>query len=691
MNNAEIAQNLMPLRGKSIMKGKINMKKTLSIILALLMVVSCVPIFASAAEQITLTYENVFTHPTLVGSIYAGQIIGDYISLTGGEVRYDADGSGTLDENETVAGKFEITQASKEAVMTPNDKEITIIFTPDDTETYTEITYSRISIPGAGRPITIVEYPTIEEIEPGAKLRTLKFTGGRIIDNETQQDVEVRTWRWKNQTATINESGYQIATAYFTDTTLYKNVQISLYVRIKGDTTEPKIPTSITEIPTPSTTTVKVGDSLKEITFTGGKAVDINGNEVSGSYSVKADAFTAVGERSTYVVFNPDDSKYASSEAVITFTVEAGSYKFFDKDGYETTPVYTILYGTKIGDNNITIDTIIGQTGCYLNAKSKYAYEAPDGQNYIISGALYGTILPVGEHTFYVKVKPLGYTINETPPYEATTLAFIIKVEPVTMNITNVSHSGFNNELTVTADKAGVSGTADIYIDGELIGDDISFADNSDKTKAIAKTEWTPDAKINKEYTVKVVYNPIENDPVSMEDYEGTFRTNLPFTVYKDGFFTMYQGKNHVTGDSYSPALEGSTRIQCTVPYEQQADFITWYITDEDGNELDIEIYGIEKRQGTGEQIGTLVETKVAAELSDTTIYFDMPNGNVRVSYKTQAMLDEEAKQEAIDNCECLCHYTNPVAEFIWKVISFFMNLFGIEKDCACGYPHEVK
>lgn len=300
------------------------------------MVVSCVPIFASAAEQITLTDDNVVTYPTAEGSIYAGQKIGDYITLAGGEVRYDLDGSGTLDEGETVAGKFDIVDEDKEIIITTKGKSLTIKFIPDDIAAYTEIAITKkISVMGNGRPVTIVEYPTYGEIEPGAKLRTL--------------------------------------------------------------------------------------------TFTGGKAVDINGNEVSGSYSVKVDAFTAVGERSTYVVFNPDDSKYASSEAVITFTVETGSYKFFDKDGYETTPVYTILYGTKIGDDNITIDTIIGQTGCYLNATSKYSYDAPDGQNYIISGALYGTILPVGEHTFYVKVKPSGYTINQTPPIRSNNTGIYCK------------------------------------------------------------------------------------------------------------------------------------------------------------------------------------------------------------------------------------------------------------------------
>ncbi|MBE6791727.1 MAG: hypothetical protein E7535_11160 [Ruminococcaceae bacterium] len=683
------------------------MKKSISIILAVLMLVSCIPMFASAADPVALTTANITEYPVAnlinESGAFVGMTVGESVALSGGEVRYDSNGDGTLSDDEIVPGTFSIADPDTVPnISGDTNNRVSIKFTPDDEALFTGFESARDrNVQYYVQKTTPVfvdandTIPVATEVEAGAYLADSILSGAAVTNpyNANEPKILTKTWTWDTSVNTpkktvVNESGYYKARFLCPG---YVTLTAWVLVRVKGDTSEVKIGTSIEELPTVNEV-LKAGTHLSDVTLTGGKAVSMYGETISGTFSFENPfMLNQALTRSVNIVFTPDDNKYKPATSSIRITVEQGEYKFLDKDGKETVPVYTILYGTKIGDNNITIDTIIGQTGCYLNTTSKYSYDAPDGQNYIISDALYGTILPVGEHTFYVKVKPLGYTINETPPYEATTLAFIIKVEPVTMSVTNVSHSGFNNELTVTADKAGVSGTADIYIDGELIGDDISFADNSDKTKAIAKTEWAPEEKVNKEYTVKVVYNPIENDPVSMEDYEGTFRTNLPFTVYKDGFFTMYQGKNQVTGDSYSPAWEGITRIQCVVPYEQQSDFITWYITDEDGNELDIEIYGIEKTQGTGTQVGTLVETKVEAELTDTTIYFDMPNGNVRVSYKTQSMIDEEAKQEAIDNCNCLCHYTNPIAEFIWKIISFFMNLFGIDKPCYCGYPHIVK
>ena len=200
-------------------------KRALAMALSLSLMLGCA-VCASAADAeenrlcdltvsdgYTLTLmdsdDNVVTSPTAEGSIYAGQKIGDYITLAGGEVRYDLDGSGTLDEGETVAGKFDIVDEDKEIIITTAGKSVTIKFIPDDIAAYTEIAITKkISVKGNGRPVTIVEYPTYGEIEPGAKLRTLTFTGGKVIDNETQEEVAIRMWRWKNQTTVVNESGY---------------------------------------------------------------------------------------------------------------------------------------------------------------------------------------------------------------------------------------------------------------------------------------------------------------------------------------------------------------------------------------------------------------------------------------------------------------------------------------------------
>ncbi|MBQ9945475.1 MAG: hypothetical protein IJO68_03010 [Clostridia bacterium] len=530
------------------------------------------------------------------------------------------------------------------------------------------------------KPVAVIsEAPTADTtgIKPGMKASALTLTGGKAVKEGT--DIEV------TGTFTVKDPEKNLFAGTNKIDVIFTPADLDNYDGSEGTATV-EVASLIVTLPTIDATNVYAGEKVSKLILSGGEATE------EGTFVfIYPDRILSPGSNSVSVKFIPaaEGAEYYETKSILVKISK--EYRFLDKDGNVTTPVYTISYGKRLKDNAISVNTICNQTGCYLNAKEKYAIDVPDGQDYIISNSFSGVLLPVGEHTFYVKVKPSGYTINQTPPYEATTLAFIVKVEPVTMNVTNVSHSGLDNELIVKVDNIGAEGTYDIFVDGVQIADNAEAKHYGTDTWLTVKAPWIADVKINKEYSVKVVYNPIENDPVSMEDYEGTFRTNHPFTVYKDGRFTMYQGKNQVSGDSYSPAWEGSTRIQCVVPYEYQADFITWYITDEDGNELDIEVYGIEKTQGTGTQVGTLVETKVEAELSDTTIYFDMPNCNVRVSYKTQSQLDEEAKQEAIDNCNCLCHYTNPIAEFIWKIISFFMNLFGIDKPCNCGYPHIVK
>lgn len=38
--------------------------------------------------------------------------------------------------------------------------------------------------------------------------------------------------------------------------------------------------------------------------------------------------------------------------------------------------------------------------------------------------------------------------------------------------------------------------------------------------------------------------------------------------------------------------------------------------------------------------------------------------------------------------CGCICHKTNPFMKFLYKIVRFFWNLFGIGKSCDCGAVH---
>ncbi len=38
--------------------------------------------------------------------------------------------------------------------------------------------------------------------------------------------------------------------------------------------------------------------------------------------------------------------------------------------------------------------------------------------------------------------------------------------------------------------------------------------------------------------------------------------------------------------------------------------------------------------------------------------------------------------------CNCLCHNSNGIAKTVWKIITFFCKLFGMNQECKCGIAH---
>lgn len=108
--------------------------------------------------------------------------------------------------------------------------------------------------------------------------------------------------------------------------------------------------TKITEVPTVDGTVV-VGDNWSDVKLTGGKAVGMNGEEVSGIFAISIT--TPINNASNYlpeITFTPDDERYASSTATISITVNPAPIKFLDENGAETVPEMTVPYGTKFGD-----------------------------------------------------------------------------------------------------------------------------------------------------------------------------------------------------------------------------------------------------------------------------------------------------------------------------------------------------
>ncbi len=66
---------------------------------------------------------------------------------------------------------------------------------------------------------------------------------------------------------------------------------------------------------------------------------------------------------------------------------------------------------------------------------------------------------------------------------------------------------------------------------------------------------------------------------------------------------------------------------------------------------------------------------------------FSPEEGSVRICdrcYKYEIIGDGGAPV----TCNCLCHNSNGIAKTIWKFITFFFKLFGMNQECKCGTAH---
>ena len=96
-----------------------------------LMVLSFIPAFAEA-EPMPLSEENVVEYPTIEGTIYPEQRIGDYLTITGGKVTTDGTENGTV-----ISGSWEFIDPNyAPELLGSMDKRSDIRFVPDDSDLY---------------------------------------------------------------------------------------------------------------------------------------------------------------------------------------------------------------------------------------------------------------------------------------------------------------------------------------------------------------------------------------------------------------------------------------------------------------------------------------------------------------------------------------------------------------------------
>ena len=522
-------------------------KKLLSILLALMMMLSVVPMYASAAEPIALTEANITTYPTANGEIWFGQKISDGITLTGGEVQYDG---------VVVAGHFEFINPDFVPEDANDAERASIKFVPNDESTYSGFSISRSrNVTFTVKAVTPVfiddnDLPVASEVEAGAKLSTSEITGGAMKNPyvEDEPNIAEGIWEWTSRRTVINESGYYEAEFVAIG---YEIITREIYVKVAGEA----VATTITEAPTASLTYDGV-TTWADVELTGGKAMS-GDTEVAGKFTIDNVGSTVI-EAGTYtlnITFTPDDAEnYLPSTGTATVTVNPAPIKFVDENGADIVPEITVPYGTKLGDRTAGAGFLLKS---YINLSGVlYSINFVDSEGKAIDKE---TLVPVGTNEYKVKIS----TDNKNYENAELTCKFIVEATDVKVNILRTTKEILVSKANNTDPTP--TGTFAIYVDGQLLKDGVKHNN---------PVEWNPTA--SKIYTIKAVYTPIENDPVNVEDVTITIPVALERKItYSD----------NVLGGSPSYLCGATVSLKANAAAES---FEGWVITDAAGNTVDL-------------------------------------------------------------------------------------------------------
>ncbi len=616
-------------------------KKLLSILLALMMMLSVVPMYASAAEA--LNAASIQTLPTIsmktpdVLSYIYGTTYEEIFAIADDEVVVDAAGN-------QVAGHFEL--KAPNACWDPSVetlKRINLVFVPDDTTAYSGFNKNRVSVESFGITIQKSTMKLVDETNDppvaegsypvGTALSDIAITGGAVVNvlnPSANQGISNPVWRFKDAaTATVLESGYY--EAYVAGVEEYFNeFTYSVYVTVESNVDS----VVITELP--SVGDVYAGTVYGDIVFEGGKAISFStGEEIAGKF-VWANEYTTtatatVGDKNIPIKFVPDDlEKYTeSTEVTLSFTVKAKPIRFVDENGNDIIPEITTIPGAVFGETLSIGYSLMA----YMNSKrNSLEYFDMDGNS------IDGTKVPIGTHTYQTRV-----TSKDTN-FEPSMLTFVLTLEPTYFNATT-RYNYVNKYLTVVPDNKNVSDEFDVWVDGEPIG-----------TTTDQKIKWATDE--SRDYNVTLVHKDTTEGVYALANTEYTMTVKIPREIFRSDSGLSFTA----TGSTY-PGNDN---------YAYKGDVLTLTCTDETFYNWQLSIDGED----------WIPEGLTAEDLKKPTITFTMPDCDIF------ACPNDESRFAAAADCDHLCHSENPIYQLFWKILHFIFRLFNVQQYCDCGMKH---
>ena len=470
-----------------------------------MIVLSIAPAFAEEGVPIKLTQKNILEYPTTTGEMYFDEIINEHITLVGGVVTTD----GTA-EGEVIPGKWDFIDPNATPMIANTKCPLGIKFIPTDDKAYTGF-----EIKTTNKTTCIVKEVEMEfvdtSLKPTAELKANKdgshlgdynINGIDVKSVRTGKTITTAKWSWNSTSTPVNESGYYPATVKATGYTTIKDIYI--YVNVTGDDSEPPI----SEFPTiiNDNITYHEGIKAKELMLKGGKGT------VAGHFEIKnPEQELHAGNNSIVVVFIPDAQEQKQITISITAVITAATASFIDEEGNPIVPEIHWTIGNKYSDTVLkdTLQAMRANCGVF-----KIALVSIPDLGFDIESKYY----ELSALRTYDGVATL-FTQTNTNYTKTLKFKIVIDAQTVTPKISSYG----NDEFAVTFDSYTVrpNGTFTVTVDGKDIG--------VSGVKYNERFTWRPEHSGT--YTIKVVYNPIENDTYNINEIEQTLENILTWKI----------------------------------------------------------------------------------------------------------------------------------------------------------------
>ena len=517
-------------------------KKSLAVLLAVLMLASFMPLFASAAT-ITLNSGNciVLEAPKISygDQIEVSKITANYgvktndLTVTGGKLGYIASEGATPVE---IPGTFSATSSLKLSVS--ENANIRLKFTPDDTTTYSSPTVSNLYDMAEGvvwpsAHIIALKSNLVEKPVPAATTigintylsNSAALSGGKVTDADGNEISG--TWSYVNNRAMDTEGTFEEEVQW--KKSGYETIKTTVTITVK------EFKATLAEAPTMSSLTLagSFGNMVKNSKASGGKVIDENGNEITGGtwtiekpstdYIYCDTTVKAIWKKTGYTTISTD---------VVIPVIQGHETYTFEKGATLNVSGQTLTYAPELTWESIKINEAI------VKDKNGNIVEGTYTLNYLESPtALYSGRIGVYKDGVNVSI---GFTPNDTslPVYYFKDEFTVIKADFTVSEDSELvfnygtayktSYSEYNNDLRFSTiktipEEAGAQGIK--YVKWAQEDFDPSTADYG--TVAMVEVTITPE---NNGYNNATVIMPIRIQKyVYNADWYGGY-TSLEFS-----------------------------------------------------------------------------------------------------------------------------------------------------------------